>query len=103
MSSPLMVHHQGLLPNQLSCPATWTEKEMRFVNQLKFEILARLAPAAWGGYQPMSTFKKRGMWNIYVGKDNEVTVPPPVVWLHVDVVSLYFKQELIAVFRQRSV
>ena len=29
--------------------------------------------------------------------------PPPVLWLNVDVVSLSFKLELIAVFRQRSV
>lgn len=36
-------------------------------------------------------------------KDNEVTVTPPVAWLHVDVVSPSFKLQLIAVFRQRSV
>lgn len=77
---------------------------MRFVNPLNFDILPRLAPAAWGRYQPMSTLKKKGgMCNIFVGKDNEVTVTPPVIWLHVDVVSLSFKLELIAVFRQRSV
>lgn len=38
-----------------------------------------------------------------VSRDNEVTVIPPIGWLHVDVVSLSFKLELIAVFRQNSV
>lgn len=51
----------------------------------------------------MSSLKKEGVRNINVGKDNEVTVTPPVVWLCVDVVSVSFKLELIALFRQCSV
>lgn len=77
---------------------------MRFVNPPNFDILPK------GSFLPPEEninqwvpSNKWGVWSMCAGKDNEVTVIPLIPWLHVDVVSLSFKLELIAVFRQSSV
>ena len=78
---------------------------MRFVNPPNFDILptGSLLPPGGNINQWVPSEKVRFAERVCVRKDNEVTVTPPVVWLNVDVVSLSFKRELIAVFRQRSV
>lgn len=79
------------------------DKKQRFIQLAILTFSTASLPAAWEPYQPMSILDKGRCVEYQCRQDNEATVALPVVRPSVDVVSLSFKLQLIALFRRCSV